>query len=173
MSPKSALRQQLGGKYWIAIAAICAAILSCVLLLGLSNYHGVCVEKLEKLKDVDLINHAIHGVITGPVPSVHLEAKELGPGLSETTSKQYMLARPKEPIYYKSVEEFKSLNPDCCRIAGPYEFDDPYPDVYSRLIGVRAALIVVNYKFRYQADSEIIEKKINLLLKVSNCGCIL
>jgi hypothetical protein len=77
---------------------------------------------------------------------------------------------PKKPIYYNSIEEFKAINKDCCRLFD-FDMNGDQAGFITRASGDLSTYVRVRYKVRYlNSDNELIEDMKEILVAVTNCG---
>jgi hypothetical protein len=83
------------------------------------------------------------------------------------------MSAPKNPIYYRDVDEFLSLNPDCCKFIPPAIFreGDGNFALVERLTGEATNLIKVDYQVRYfDEDKTVRSIKATDYLYITSCG---
>jgi hypothetical protein len=111
----------------LAIAAIFG-------IAGALSYSGFCIKEFQWLSDDEVVGAAIGNVMNGPIH------------ITETPSGQYAQFAPKKPVNYNSREEFRRLNPNCCKIV-PH--DSFYVSFWPQLFGAAAKSVYLTYTVRY------------------------
>ena len=97
------------------------------------------------------------------------------PGKGDESWKSQIMSRPSYPIYYKNVQEFFELNPNCCIVTQSYR--SIYHDggglvsSWERLTGRESAIVVVMWLLRYidikgASQTEVLER----YEAMDNCG---
>lgn len=82
------------------------------------------------------------------------------------------LSAPKNPIHYRDVDEFLSLNPDCCKVeSAELSMEGGKLTLLEKLTGTATDIVVVNYLVRYRDDDNT-ERAIKTLesLRITSCG---
>jgi hypothetical protein len=130
-----------------------------VLLLAIAwwpgmNYLGFCHGSGRFLTERQKIDAAIGGVIASyPPPLASLGIKP-----------------PADPIRYASIEEFRRLNPDCCRLSTSARLA---PDVSfaSRVKGTNSTYVLVDYLVRFRDEQGIeVSEFASTFSAIGNCG---
>lgn len=135
-------------------------------LIRLTNA-GYCFAAEKYLTDEEKIRVALVDLLKKYPPSI--VKKLLRPDVSS-------MSAPKNPIYYHDVDEFLSLNPDCCKVrfhtfAEPEMHPKEMPPFIDILMGTATRVIEVTYlvRFRDEHDAEQSVKTTDYL-HITNCG---
>jgi hypothetical protein len=100
------------GKYLVTIAIISVfALFVYIAWTTAPNLKGYCEKEFRYLTDEEKIDSAIQYVLDIYPPVVDILEKQ-GEDIVRVD-----VNLPKKPIYYNSIEEFKSINKDCCRLS--------------------------------------------------------
>ena len=140
----------------IEALAVTAGIFGAIFAL---SYSGFCLERFGYLSDSEFIDAAIDEVMK---TRSHV-FEEPGGG--------FMTFGIQRQLPYKDREEFRRLNPDCCRIVprGPDSVT-----LTHRLWGQAAKSVHVRYKVNYFNDNGILIKLEAVARRaISNCGRVL
>ncbi|MBL8907097.1 MAG: hypothetical protein JNM20_10515 [Rhizobiales bacterium] len=79
------------------------------------------------------------------------------------------------PIRYASIEEFRTINPDCCQIATIEEVRRWHgePSFMNVLFGYQTDIVKVRYAERFLKEDETHQSKEKLMMiPVSSCGAV-
>lgn len=135
--------------------------------IGLSitpNLKGYCEKEHRYLTDEEKINSAIQYILSG-YPSVVDILEKQGEDIVRVD-----MNIPKKPIYYNSIEEFKAINKDCCRLSD-LDINGDQAGFITRARGGLSTYVRVRYKVRYlNSANELIEVMMEILVAVDNCG---
>lgn len=138
---------------WIRKHPFFIICISTICIYGGLNYSGMCIPQGRWLSNEDRIRV-----------------------LFERFNKQTITVIEGEEVRripYKSFDEFKLLNPDCCNQNGkPYDL--PKPRILNRITGVNSGSpLRIRYKIKY-FDNKGISRDVENVVEVftSNCGKI-
>lgn len=138
-----------------ALAALLAALLAGAALRR--NYNGYCESAGGPLARDELVSSAIAYVLKRYPPIFNISHEE-------------MVRLREAAIRYRSIDHFKRMNPNCCRII------DHDPEAGSsllmeRLNGRLAAIIEVRFRVPYKSRSGAIDYLASdRTVYVENCG---
>ncbi len=127
------------------------------------NYNGFCWKDNDFLSQEEKKVSAVQYILDHYPPV-------LGFRVNYGNGERSFYARPKEFVRYQSVEEFFSLNPNCCLVVdkGYKGFE---PSLTSRLSGSISSLVKVDFDVHYLGDKErVLSRKHTMYLAISNCG---
>lgn len=126
------------------------------------TYNGYCRTENKYLTDDEKIKAAVSTILKIYPPAV-IRTQD-GPH-------DWTLSAPKHPIYYRDLNEFFSVNSDCCEITKTRNSEEGIPTFMERLTGTVSAYMRINYEVRY-VDSDGIQKSIpsSNHIPISNCG---
>ena len=156
------------GLMWILFAAV----LGCGVYLGYLGWlttRGYCHAEGKYLTDAEKIRVALVDLLTKYPPAVIRKSVE--PNVS-------IMSTPNNPIFYRDVNDFLSLNPDCCKVRSvTYPEPDVSPecigshDLVDTLMGVATCAIEITYLVRFKDEHEAVQSiKTTGWLHISNCG---
>ena len=160
------MRSVKPGLTYIAIGSLiaCGAYFG---YLARLTYTGYCHMEGKYLTDEEKVRASVADVLSHYPPSVvlrkhHPDAKIEG----------YL--PPESPVYYRDVDEFLKLNPNCC-VVSPISvskgMESTAPRFFERATGGVSSFVSMNYEVRYLDPSK--EKKsvhVTGYLALSNCG---
>jgi hypothetical protein len=146
----SVLREDIRRGLQVALGALLLAV---VWWPGM-KYFGYCHGSGRFLTDREKVDAAIGSAIASYPPTL----ASLG---------NYP---PENPIRYASIEEFRRLNPDCCRLSETAP-NAPEVSFLSRVQGSNSTYVHVDYlvRFRDKNGTEITERS-GTFSAISNCG---
>jgi hypothetical protein len=134
---------------WGAVAIV---VLGLIAWPGLA-YFGFCYSKGRFLSEREKIDAAIRDALYSyPPPLTSLRGA------------------PKDSIPYASVEEFRRINPDCCRLSNSAR---GAPDVsfLSRVQGTNSTYVLVDYLVRYRDEhGNVVSEHSSTFAAITNCG---
>ena len=153
-----------------------------IIFLGL-NYFGFCFDRMRFLSDEEKVKLAINNVLT-EYPSKGFSEKFYRTlPKSDQDNDLYLYGNgssggvPKHPIAYMSLEEFVSLNPNCCQVTQDYHAkykDDLGGDsttFWSRVTGRKTSVVVVQYSLLYRDKAGKMQSKgMEFYSGMTNCG---
>jgi hypothetical protein len=141
---------------WQAISLLWGAIVGGIATL---SYSGFCFSSYEFLSDEEAINAAIDDVMS------------MGVHIVENPRGDYAQFFPEKQVRYTGREEFRRLNPDCCKIVPHDRF---WIEFRHELFGLAAKSVRVHYMVRYIAESgAIAQQEAGARRAVGNCGRVL
>jgi hypothetical protein len=159
------------------------AFIASLILIGTLNCLGFCFDKMRVLSDDEKIKLAINKVLIEYPTKVFSEKfyRTLPKGDQESDLHLYGNGSsggvPKHPIAYLSLEEFISLNPDCCQVTLNYHAkykDDvggDFTTFWSRVTGRKTSIVVVQYSMRYRdRDGKMQSRGMEFYSGMTNCG---
>jgi hypothetical protein len=130
----------------IAVFGIAAAL----------SYSGFCIKKLGWLSDDEVINAAIGDVLTASAY------------VTETPTGGYLPFQPKKEVRYRSRDEFRRLNPDCCKIVSHDRFTVGFWD---QLFGWAAKSVSLTYTVQFfDENGNLSSQTVVSQRTVGNCG---
>lgn len=156
------------------------------------NYLGFCFDKKRVLSDDEKIRIVVEEIlrsygakivdewIAGPKlgegHSIKSNKWVFGPGkrLTWEAPDSDIKELPAQPIPYRDIDEFFSLNPDCCYVTqhykSPYDAEDG--DIASsNPFGGKSAIVVVTYVFKYKDETGMIQNEQLVVYRtMNNCG---
>jgi hypothetical protein len=148
---------------WLLILALMSGLAYLGYLARLT-YTGYCHAADKYLTDEEKIRVALGDLLKKYPPSVVRKP------LRENV---WSISAPENPIYYRDVDEFLSLNPDCCKFTPPAVFreSDGRFTLVERLTGVATNLIEVKYWVRYLDKGNTMRAiKTTGYLYITSCG---
>ena len=158
----------------LLIWATFAAVLGYGVYLGYLGWlttNGYCHAQGKYLTDDEKIRVALVDLLSKYPPAVvlgkhHPDAKVLG----------YL--SPQNPIHYRDVDDFLSLNPDCCivgstsgepRVTNPEDIGPA--NLIETLMGTATRAIEVTYLVRFKDANDVAQSiRTTGWLHISNCG---
>jgi hypothetical protein len=147
----------------IAVASIFSLFVY-IAWISAPNYRGYCKAAHRYLTDEEKINSAVKTILAAYPPVIDIYE------IHGDEKVKVDVNIPKNPLYYKSVEEFLEVNPNCCKLS----FDDKgYIDsvLIYRAMGDLSTIVNVKYKVRYYDDNnDLNEEYRERLVAVTNCG---
>lgn len=162
-----------------------------IVWMGL-NCLGFCFDKMRVLSDDEKIRIVVEEILRsygGKIVGEWIAGPRLGEGHSIKSNKwifgpgkrlkweapdSELKELPAYPIPYRDMDEFFSLNPDCCYVTQHY--DSPYDaedgDVAGcGLFGGKSAIVVVTYVFKYKDETGMIKNEQLVVYRaMNNCG---
>ena len=147
---------------WIGGGVIVVAV---VYVTYLANFldKGYCFAQSKYLTDDEKIRLALVNLLRKYPPAViKTPVTQIGWGLSV----------PKNPIYYRDVDEFLVFNPDCCKVnpAGKYT-EGAGVTLIEQLTGTATGIVEVNYLVHYLDETNTAQSvKYVDYLHITNCG---
>lgn len=133
---------------------------------GYFNYSGYCFDERRYLSDAEKINLAVRGVMGTYLSGIQYEEKVNARREAANNSKKHY-------IPYRNIEEFFSLNPNCCKVTKEFHDRDGEVKVgfFDRITGSISDYVVVKYFSRYLDDQGIEQKNlITTYPAISSCG---
>ncbi len=120
------------------------------------NAYGYCMSTGRRLTSDEMISAAINHTI-----SRHSQHRFV----------DWEMVRNEE-IPYSNVEEFKSLNPECCKVGMVPDNAPPGPDEFLQSVsGNRSDVVNLNFQERTrQPDEKIKSKSVTQQYIITNCG---
>lgn len=139
--------------------AILVAVATPAVTLGVLSYKGFCFDQRRFLSDEEAFTAVIQDII---VRSVHIRDIRTPRGID---------SRLVRAIRYRDPAEFRSWNPDCCKVVPHNIGEGPYASFSQRLFGYASRTVSVNYLARYVDDdgSEQTDRTTKKYV-VTNCG---
>lgn len=135
------------------------------------SYMGYCFAQQRYLSDQEKIDRVVQEILNSYPPTlVHYEKN----GTGQTVMKWI---NPEDPIYYDSVEDFLSVNGDCCVVTDIVKRDaghvgDKIPLIF-KMSGKISDYVIVRYLVRYKTPGgNIVEEKYDANYAVTNCGYV-
>ena len=124
------------------------------------SYNGWCHGNGRFLSDQDAIDAVIREIVQQPT----------GLLVDFSSDNRSLIADRVER--FESVDQFKQLNPDCCRIIPHNQGDSgPYTTLTQRLGGYAAKVVMVSYQLDYFDDSGLRRRAAQTAhAAVTNCG---
>ena len=176
------------GRKYIMIALLAIALPVCYWYLTLPPV-GYCEVQGRVLSDKEKIEKVVVAVLNDYPKVFHREKWQgkasswelsdgqwiIPPGKGDESWKSQIMSRPSYPIYYKNVQEFFELNPNCCIVTQSYQ--SIYHDggglvsSWERLTGRESAIVVVMWLLRYidikgASQTKVLER----YEAMDNCG---
>jgi hypothetical protein len=162
--------QDSGRQMSRSTVVVTIAAVICFPAMLLYNGFGVCAKprdggiphyKIGFLSDEEAIDAAINEAIKMPVH------------VSETPTGGYAQFAPKNQIRYRDKEEFRRLNPDCCKIV-PHDRSSMMLSWWHEVFGRAAKSVRVTYSVRYiDEDGKRSQGTAVMQAIISNCGNVL
>jgi hypothetical protein len=120
---------------------------------------GLCRSEWRFPPDEEFLTAGIRGVMSYD----HFQhRREIGGGAAEFRSFAV--------VPYASVEEFRSQNPDCCRVVSP-AFGERLPSIWDRIDGTWARTVEVAFNIHYLDDRLQPEtEKVTWNMRLTNCA---
>lgn len=149
-------------RVWIGRIILCAVALSFLIIAGKAalSWSGFCFATRQYLSEQDYFTAAIEKIIARKQHSLILSReRELGFQLVPV-------------VAYTSIDEFRSVNPDCCKIV-PHNTGDlgPYTSWLDRISGSAARIVSITYVLRYlDKTGERHSTVVTTQYAVTNCG---
>ena len=124
---------------------------------------GYCHADERFLSDEEKVRAAVTNLLKSYPPAV-IETP-IAPGLSSWDF-------PERPIAYRDVNEFMSLNPDCCKLKPTEAYTEGTKvSLFEKLTGTATSVVEASYLVHYR-DRENVQHSIKTLeyLHITNCG---
>jgi hypothetical protein len=140
------------------LAAIALLFAACCGSLVLS-YNGYCFNQRRFLSEQEYIDAAVKEAIrhSSFVQTI------IEPGRFRLVSRSI--------IPFRSGREFRTENPDCCKLLPPDIRTNPSPTLWDRLFGYAATIAVLTYAVKYFDDNGALQNGIaTRYYAVTNCG---
>lgn len=125
------------------------------------NYAGYCLPAGRILTDDEKIRAAI-GYLLKKYPPAAIRTP-----LSE---KVWANSPPEHPIFYKDVDDFLAINPDCCQLTAQRDSTEGHPGLTQRVTGTTIGYIKIEYQVRYQENGIVKSVLYDEYPPISNCG---
>lgn len=149
---------------WLLILMLTSGLAYLGYLARLTD-NGYCHAAGKYLTDEEKIRIALGDLLKKYPPSVilrkhHPDATVLG------------FLPPENPIYYRDVDEFVSLNPNCCKVRPTETYTEGATvTLAEKLTGTATSVIETNYLVRYRGEDNLEHRiKTTVSLHVTNCG---
>lgn len=137
------------------------------------NCLGFCFDKKRVLSDDEKIRIVVADILAN-YPKVVEGQWSIPPGESDGSTNWEKKFLPARPIPYLDMDEFFSLNPDCCYVTQHYQsiYVSEGGDVGGcGWFGGKSAVVVVHYLFRYQDEKgEMRTELLEHYPAMNNCG---
>jgi hypothetical protein len=156
----------------ISCCVIALALLSIVgyqlIYKGYSNYQGYCSGLRDPLSEDRKINMAIKYLMQF-YPKDETELRRFirsSKGLAVSDTLNYA------PVAYKSVEDFRKINKNCCRVLWQVVGVEDVPaSLFDRIMGTKSSFVEIEYLLRYR-DSVGVFYELNrrTVYPITNCG---
>jgi hypothetical protein len=150
-------------------AAVFLVLASTLFVAGLS-FSGFCFEERRYLTDEEKINIAVLHVLRFYPPIMRKEIVAEGDERKEILTG----GRPKAPIPYRDLKEFREVNPNCCRVVMQANHSGgEVGDVafWQRLFGLTSCFVEVKYLVRYRDATGMVHfYTTETFPAISNCG---
>lgn len=125
------------------------------------SYAGYCFPEGKVLSDQEKIRAVVRNVLKKYPPAVIRTPIDGG----------WSLSSPDKPIYYKDVDEFLALNPDCCELTQMRNLEEGVGFTFmERLKGTASSFARINYQVRYREDGAVKSVLSKNHFAISNCG---
>lgn len=148
---------------WIILSAAFALVVAVVSRLSFfagMSYVGYCFPEMKVLSNEEKIRAVVENVLRKYPPAVIRTPVDGG----------WSVSSPNKPIYYKDVDEFLTLNPNCCEFTKIRDPEEGGPYFMERLTGTVSGYARIDYQVRYW-DGEGTESVLSKNhLAISNCG---
>lgn len=140
---------------WIEFLAFVGIMLGIAML----SYAGFCFTTFRFLPDDEAIDAAIDEIRASKLHTV------------ENPSGGYIRLSPEKQVVYGSRDEFRRLNPDCCKIV-PH--DRLWIGFWHQLFGKAAKSVRINYMVRYTNEfGGVSQMEAVAERAIGNCGHVL
>ena len=152
------------GLIYIALGLVVAYGGYLCYLAWLTN-NGYCHAEGKYLTDEEKVRVAVADVLRNYPPSVILRKHH-----PDAIVKGFL--PPESPIYYRDVNEFLYMNPDCCKVRPTETYTEGSTvTLLEKLTGTATSVIETNYLVRYRGEDGL-ERSIKTTpsLHITNCG---
>lgn len=138
---------------------------------GWQNYTGYCAAEGRRLTDQEKIRIVVEQILAGyPKPGESIDRVRIENGVRKWES---IPKHPAHPIPYRDINEFYSMNPDCCKVTKKFHDGDGWVvlPVLGRITGAYSDYVTVTYNLRYRDEQGNEQQKIIKTYPViTNCG---
>jgi hypothetical protein len=168
-------------------------VLTVLLIIWMSlNCSGFCFDKTRILSDDEKIRIVVEEILRSygaKIDSEWIAGPKLGEGHSIKSNKWVfgpgkrlkweapdsdVKELPAYPIPYRDIDEFFSLNPDCCYVTQRYKSTYDAEDgavAGCGWFGGSSAIVVVTYVFKYKDETGMIQNEQLVVYRaMNNCG---
>ena len=147
---------------FIAFLFVSFEVVTYLLQDNFRERYGPCSDKGMVLSKDEIIREATSILLKNYPPNVI--RKNSGQGV-------FSLSKPDSPIYYKNLDEFFTLNPDCCHFVWMRNVDEGEFGLFNRLSGRSIGYVVFNYKVRFKdGHGDFNSLHANASFAVTSCG---
>ena len=150
---------------WIAISVllvVLAFVASRYAFKAGMSYAGYCFAEDKTLSDNEKMRAVVKHVLKKYPPAVIR---------TPVDSLAWSVSSPEEPIHYKDVDDFLTLNPGCCELT---EMRSPEEgsgfNFMERLTGTVSGYARIDYRVLYREDGVVKSILSKNHLAISNCG---
>ncbi len=130
------------------------------------NYNGYCHAEGRYLSDEEKINSAVQFVLDRYPPTISKQIEVNDNGVVQ--KRDYWYA-PEKPVMYKDINDFKLINPECCRFSFRTG-EGRAPSVIDRITGYVSSYVIVSYKVRYIEEHSEKYAMDGTAVAIKNCG---
>lgn len=160
-------------KLSILLKLILAGILVVfVVVIPSLNYSGFCFHQKRFLSDEEKLKIVVARVLL-QYPKPNAVHDRLSPG-NATPRWNTVKSWPENPIPYQDMNEFFTLNPNCCQVTTNYKSiggEGDNTNFWGRLTGSKSSIVGVKYLLRYRDENGAMQAKlIEIFPGISNCG---
>lgn len=153
---------------WTAIIVVFAFLFGFGLYVAKLNYAGYCFAEDKYLSDAEKIRKAVEATLKNYPPSNLI-------GYRHDLQRDDQVPQPAgQVIHYSSVDEFYSLNPECCAVSPvvAYKGSESYgAEFREKVTGTISGFVYMNYSVRYKDTNAVVQSiKVVSYLPISNCG---
>lgn len=154
-------------KRWVLLSfnvlIICVTCLT--LYRATRNYSGYCSSTGLRLSDEEKIELAIKQVIRKTSPGGELFIEVSGRAVSTGHRYNY------DALPYKNVDEFMSVNKNCCRVVEDWPEIGASPGLYARITGEFSGFVRIDFlRQKVKGDGSVMREKNRNYVALTNCG---
>jgi hypothetical protein len=148
----------------LVFLALTIALSVFIVVKAMPNYKGYCEIERRYLSEDEKLNIAIKSILATYPPVIDIYE------MRGDAQAKVDVNIPKNPLYYKSVEEFLEVNQNCCK----QSFDEiDYIDnvLIFRAMGKLSSIFNIRYKVRYFNDiGDVSVQYSERTIAITNCG---
>ena len=153
---------------WSAISVVFVFLFGYGFYIATLNYAGYCLAEDKYLSDTEKILKAVEATLKNYSPPRLI-------GYRQDLQRDGQVPQPPgQVIHYRSVEEFYSINPECCAVSPvvAYKGSESYgAEFREKVTGTISGFVYMNYSVRYTDTNAVVQTlKTTNYLPISNCG---
>jgi len=134
------------------------------------NYLGYCSETGSYIDEQQKIAIGIQYILNTYPPIIEYYETQDGSVSALEKDGNSVRHRPPNPIHYESIEQFRSINKNCCSLSdtGKKGYTPPW---YQKLTGRFNTFVHIPYLVRYRDNNNnVIVSETEAFVALTNCG---